>query len=117
MLRNPTVCEVAIERPATQSRWQILLLGLAIALLFYLAMMLIASPVQPTLDRGIGQPAIWQSFSWGGTNPGQMHYALTIYGDRSLELTWGSVEAVAVSTADAGAWVNSRMASLCFNCD
>ena len=117
MLRNPTAYEVAIEEPATQSKWQALLLGLAIALLFYLALLLFASPFQPMLDRGIGEPAVWQTFSWGGTHLGQTHYALTIYNDRSLELTWSSVEAAAVGEANASAWVNSRTASLCLNCD
>ena len=117
MLRNPTAYEVAIEEPATQSKWQVLLLGLAIALLFYLALLLFVFPYQPTPDRGIGEPAVWQTYSWGGTNPGQTHYALTVYHNRSLELTWGSFEAVAVGAANANAWVNSRMGSLCLNCD
>jgi hypothetical protein len=117
VLRNPTAYEVAVEEPATPSRWQVLLLGLVIALLFYLALLLTASPFQPTLDRGIGEPAVWQTFSWGGTHLGQPHYALTLYRDRSLELTWGSVEAAAVGGANASAWVNSRTGSLCLNCD
>ena len=117
MLRNPTAYDVAIEEPAAQSRWQVLMLGLAVALLFYLALLLFASPFQPTLDRGIGEPAVWQTFSWGGVNPGQTHYALTIYSNRSLELTWGRVDTAAVAGANASAWVNSRTGSLCLNCD
>jgi hypothetical protein len=120
MLRNPTVSEVAVAEPTTHPRWQVFLLGLAIALLFYLALALITSAPHGAFDAGAvgaGEPAIWRTFSWGGTNPGQTHYTLTIYGDRSLELVWDSVEAVAAGGANTGAWVNSRMGSLCFNCD
>jgi hypothetical protein len=119
MLRNPTVSEVAVAEPTTRSRWQVLLLGLAIALLFYLALALIISAPRPAFEgtAGAGEPAIWRTFSWGGTSPGQTHYTLSIYGDRSVELVWDSVEAVAAGGANAGAWVNSRMGSLCFNCD
>ena len=117
MLRNPTVSEMSVAQPTAQSRWQVLLLGLAIALCFYLVVAFLTSAPQPAVDAGVGELAVCRTFSWGGTNPGQTHVALTVYGDRSLELVWSSVEAVADGGANAGTWVNSRTGSLCFNCD
>jgi len=120
MIRNSTVSGMAIAVPDTRPRWQLLVCGFLIALLVYLALALAPSPFHPTFDRGVidaGEPAIMRTLSWGGTNPGHTHYALTIYHNRSLELTWGSFEAVAVGAANAGAWVNSRTGSLCLNCD
>jgi hypothetical protein len=120
MSRDSAVSEMAIAEPGALSRWQILLLGFAIALVFYLALALMAPVRETALYRGAVnpvEPSALRIFSWGGTDPGQTHYSVTIRGDHSLELAWSAVEAVAAGGANTGVWINSRTGSLCLSCD
>ena len=112
MINSIGIRQRAIKRTSSRSRRQTWLLGLGIAVLFYLvvAVICMAPQVNAAQVPGEAHEIVSHVFVVGD-------YTLTMYADNSFELAWESQVTPLADTRAAGAWVSSRGGSLAINRD